>query len=134
MQTVVQSQSFASYCFDMILPFFGHIIHGPGNERIHFPLLCHTFEPYHILMTRRAITFVFLLQVFTANISFSQLQVSGFVQDSTSGEKLINAVIQELGTQNTVFSNNFGFFNIHLKSDSARLKFSVSKTWFNFFK
>ncbi len=55
----------------------------------------------------------------------AQVVVKGFVQDSQSGEPIQYAVVYELGTDNYVFTNNYGFFILHLSEGKHALGVSA---------
>ncbi len=58
-------------------------------------------------------------------VGFSQGNISGFVYDAETGEKIINAVIYQEATTNSTVSNNFGFYTLHFTSkDTAVVKVS----------
>ena len=50
--------------------------------------------------------------------------VSGFVEDSETGERLIGANVFTSDNQNGTFSNNYGFFSLTLTSGEQELNFS----------
>ena len=56
-----------------------------------------------------------LLFIFFCFNSFAQqFIVSGFVEDKSNGEKLINALIYSGDKKYNVLSNNYGFYSIKL--------------------
>lgn len=57
--------------------------------------------------------------------SFSQTKsISGFIRDSSSGEKLVNANVFALDNRFGTVSNNEGYFSIALKENQNQLTFS----------
>lgn len=88
---------------------------------------------------------ILVLLFFSIKLSFSQKNIiKGYVSDINSGEKIIGAVIFEENTNNTVYSNEFGFYSITVSSsDTVHLtvynydykieKLLIPKTFKDFF-
>ena len=75
-------------------------------------------------MMQKLIIFVtFLFFVFTINAQ-DKYTISGYVEDLSSGEKLICANVYDLNTSLGTTTNEYGFFSLTLKSDTIRLTVS----------
>lgn len=69
--------------------------------------------------------FVILLNlfVFTNMASIAQEKtISGFVYDSKTGERLIDAGVYDSFSGNGTFTNEYGFYSLSVKSDSMNIK------------
>ena len=67
---------------------------------------------------------IFFLFSFLFLFSFSKAQtitINGYISDSTSGEKLIGAVIFDNISKEGTTTNNYGFFSLTLKNDKAEV-------------
>lgn len=66
--------------------------------------------------------YIIVLFLLLANFIFSQkYTISGYVQDSASGEKLFGANIYDMRSRLGVSSNEYGFFSITLPQDTVNL-------------
>lgn len=54
-------------------------------------------------------------------VSIAQIRISGFVNDATSGERLIGASISEIGTTKGTVTDNNGYFTLLLKTPDSIL-------------
>ena len=63
------------------------------------------------------------LMLLGAGFLFSQnkITISGYVEDASSGEKLISASVFDARTKLGTISNTFGFFSLTLPRDSVDL-------------
>ena len=67
------------------------------------------------------LTFLF----FTNVVCYSQITVSGFIEDKNAKERLPGVNIYDINSQQGTVSNSYGFYSISLKEDSARIIFSM---------
>ncbi|MBN1952576.1 MAG: carboxypeptidase-like regulatory domain-containing protein [Bacteroidales bacterium] len=70
---------------------------------------------------------VFLFQTVLIHPLLSQPAnntLSGYIEDSTSGERLIGATLYDPSTGNNAVSNEYGFFSIRLEGESKKLEIS----------
>lgn len=83
-------------------------------------------------MKKGVLIIIFFINVFHV---FGQRTISGFLSDSTSGEKLIGATISDLFSGAGCVSNNYGFYSLTIKDNDSSL-IVVSYTGYNkvFFK
>ena len=65
-------------------------------------------------------TFLFLCSLFSQN----KYTVSGYIEDASSGEKLIAANVFDLKSAQGAVSNTYGFFSLTLPRDSVELQVS----------
>ena len=65
-----------------------------------------------------ALAFPFLTSV---RVQAQPHTLSGYVQDAQTGERLPGAALFELDSRTGTTTNNFGFFSLHVPTDSARL-------------
>lgn len=68
-------------------------------------------------------TFALTIIIFLSTNLYGQNTISGFVQDADTGEKLIGAVVNEITTNNSVITNEYGFFSLDV---SRKAKIAVS--------
>src|SRR5688572_27442225 len=68
-----------------------------------------------------ALAVVLLCHVYAIN---AQRTVYGYVQDSASGERIVNAYIKVLGEDVSTTSNNYGYFTLKTNLDSCLLMVS----------
>ncbi len=67
-----------------------------------------------------------LVLLFCGNtVGYSQITVSGFVEDKNTKERLPGVNIYDLYSQQGTVSNSYGFYSISLKEDTARIIFSM---------
>ncbi len=67
------------------------------------------------------LTFLF----FTNAVCYSQITVSGFIEDKNTKERLPGVNIYDLKSQQGTVSNSYGFYSISLKEGSASILFSM---------
>lgn len=73
-------------------------------------------------MHKNLLLFLYLLP---AQIIFSQsFTISGYISDAATGEKLIGSTIYDAVSGQGTITNEYGFYSITLKSDSAHIYFS----------
>ncbi|MFN8395949.1 MAG: TonB-dependent receptor [Bacteroidia bacterium] len=51
--------------------------------------------------------------------------ISGYVEDATTGERLVGAQVMDLRSKNGTLTNNAGFFSLRLRQDSVKLVVSM---------
>jgi outer membrane receptor for ferrienterochelin and colicin len=68
---------------------------------------------------RKQLTFFMLCACITA--ASSQIVVSGYIEDATSGEKLAGATLYNNKTKSGAVANNFGFYSLTVSKDSVDL-------------
>lgn len=51
--------------------------------------------------------------------------ISGYIEDSTSGERLIGATVYDAASKSGVLTNEFGFFSLKVPKDSVKLIISM---------
>ena len=73
----------------------------------------------------KLLLFNMLCFLFISQVS-GQRTINGYVQDSATGERLINAYIKVLGEDATALSNSYGYFTIKSNKDSCILLISYS--------
>jgi CarboxypepD_reg-like domain/TonB-dependent Receptor Plug Domain/Secretin and TonB N terminus short domain len=56
--------------------------------------------------------------------SSKDIQLSGYIYDNENGESLINAVVEILGTNTGVVTNNYGYYSINLPAGKATINIS----------
>ncbi len=61
------------------------------------------------------------LMLLKCSISFGQIKISGHVQDSFTGEKIINAFIYQSDKTLVSYTNNYGFFSIATEKDTVKI-------------
>ena len=66
----------------------------------------------------------FIVLLLTSSVTYSQGTISGTVFDGETGETIINATVQVLGTDKGAVTNFDGKFSFKLKSDTYDLKIS----------
>ena len=66
----------------------------------------------------------FIVLLLTSSVTYSQGTISGTVFDGETGETIINATVQVLGTDKGAVTNFDGKFSFKLKSDTYNLKIS----------
>lgn len=63
-----------------------------------------------------------ILSIFTfliiSNSIFAQRSIYGYVQDSASGERIVNAYVKVYGEDVSTTSNSFGYFTLKTNKDS----------------
>ena len=62
--------------------------------------------------------------IISVNISAQRYTISGFIEDKSSGERLINANVYDLNSKKGTVTNDYGFFSLSLAPDSIRLSVS----------
>lgn len=72
---------------------------------------------------------IWVVVMLATNVQAGKI-ISGYLQDSTNGEKLIGAYIRVDETDLVTTSNNFGFFSIELNSDFESVRLLISHTGF----
>lgn len=65
--------------------------------------------------------FCFLLAHVLSGYAQQPIRITGYVKDASSGELLIGASIQVVGTAVQVSSNNYGYFAINVPDNASRL-------------
>ncbi len=66
-----------------------------------------------------------LLLLILATVAFSQnFTISGYIEEASSGEKLISANVYDIKSGNGTITNTYGFFSLTLPRDSVELTFS----------
>lgn len=66
-----------------------------------------------------------LLLLCSAAVVFSQnFTISGYIEEASSGEKLISANVYDIKSGNGTITNTYGFFSLTLPRDSVELTFS----------
>jgi hypothetical protein len=69
-----------------------------------------------------------ILSIFTfliiSNSIFAQRSIYGYVQDSASGERIVNAYVKVYGEDVSTTSNSFGYFTLKTNKDSCLLLIS----------
>src|SRR3972149_6096551 len=75
-------------------------------------------------MNKKTILVITILLLSIISINAQKYTVSGFVQDKTSGEKLIGANIYNKQTLTGAISNSFGFYSLSVPSNTVILVFS----------
>ncbi len=73
-------------------------------------------------LTKSLISIVFLF--IGINCFSQQFVISGFIEDKTSGEKLINAHIYTADKKHNVLSNNYGFYSLEIPAGETEIWFS----------
>jgi len=69
-------------------------------------------------------TLLIFLMAIGMTLNAQQFTISGYVEDSESGEKLISANVFDLASLSGTVSNTYGFYSLSLKKDSIRLEIS----------
>lgn len=69
---------------------------------------------------------ILLIGIFTIQALFAQKKhtVSGYIYDKQSGETLIGAIIQTLGSKQGTVSNQYGFYSLSITNDTASIQYS----------
>ena len=66
-----------------------------------------------------------LLLFFVHVVCYSQITVSGFIEDKITKERLPGVNIYDINSQQGTVSNSYGFYSISLKGDTASIIFSM---------
>lgn len=75
-----------------------------------------------ILIKYRFLLILISLFVFTDMASIAQEKtISGFVYDSKTGERLIDAGVYDTSSGNGTYTNEYGFYSLSVKSDSVNI-------------
>jgi outer membrane receptor for ferrienterochelin and colicin len=74
------------------------------------------FEPKY-----KIIIILFLL-ISTQEAYNQHFSISGYVEDSSSGERIIGAYVSDSVTKSTVQTNNYGFFNLRIIGKKAAIR------------
>lgn len=74
-------------------------------------------------MLRSYFCFFFCI-FFTAHISAQKFTISGYIEDDTTGEKLIGANVFDSQSLKGTISNNYGFYSLTLPKGEISLVFS----------
>lgn len=76
-----------------------------------------------ILMKQKILVFFFLTLSFfhSYNLGAQDNTISGYVTDSKTGEQLIDAGIYDKYSGTGTYTNEYGFFSLSLKADSAKI-------------
>ena len=78
-----------------------------------------------MMKLRSILVFSFLIVLFHPLLSQSARNtLNGYIEDSTSGERLIGANLYDPSSGNSAVSNEYGFFSIRLKEQSKKLDIS----------
>jgi hypothetical protein len=65
------------------------------------------------------------LFVFIHAVGYSQITVSGYIEDKNTKERLPGVNVYDIDRRQGTVSNSYGFYSISLKNDTARLLFST---------
>jgi outer membrane receptor for ferrienterochelin and colicin len=65
-----------------------------------------------------------LLLIFFGSMQAQNFTISGYVEDQSSGERLLNANVYNPQTLQGVITNNYGFYSLTISSDSLQLTYS----------
>ena len=63
--------------------------------------------------------------IFTNVVCYSQITVSGFIEDKNTHERLPGVNVYDINSLQGTVSNSYGFYSISLKEDTARIIFSM---------
>jgi len=70
-------------------------------------------------------TFLYIFLISLSNSSLAQQYViSGFIEDKTNGEKLINAIVYSNDKKHNVLSNNYGFYSLKIPEGETEICYS----------
>ncbi|MBT3748750.1 MAG: TonB-dependent receptor plug domain-containing protein, partial [Bacteroidetes bacterium] len=72
----------------------------------------------------KRLVFPLLLLSFFASMQAQNFTISGYVEDQSSGERLLNANVYNPQTLQGVITNNYGFYSLTISSDSLQLTYS----------
>jgi hypothetical protein len=72
------------------------------------------------------ITMLLSLCLFFSSGLWAQKTINGYVQDSATGERLINAYVRIFGEQNAAQTNNYGYFTVKSTKDTCILMVSYA--------
>src|SRR5690554_2675873 len=75
-------------------------------------------------MFRHYVLFVVAFLFHASIVAQTKINISGYVQDSSSGEILIGATIQAKELNRSVKTNSYGFFSLELESPQTTLLIS----------
>ena len=75
-------------------------------------------------MERRSFTLLLLLILLAANAWGQQYTISGYVQDHSSGEKLIAATVYDFNSGKGTSANEYGFYSLTLPAGEVHLQVS----------
>ncbi len=64
----------------------------------------------------------FILTIFAVQNLFAQHIIKGFISDVNTNEKLIGVLIIDQNNQNSTTTNQYGFYELQLKSDTSTIK------------
>ncbi len=85
------------------------------------PLIQNIEEALYLLMNRLFHIMLFL-GLFSVQVQSQQTRISGFVEDKSSGEKLIGSYVTQLNTLTGTTTDEFGFFSLTVpENDSTRV-------------
>ena len=70
------------------------------------------------------LTLLLLLAISLSGFSQKKYTISGYIEDKSSGEKLIAANVLDLKSLDGITSNTYGFYSLTLPQDSVTLSFS----------
>ncbi len=79
----------------------------------------------------RILLVISICLIFSLNISAQNITVSGYVEDSETGEKLIAASVYELNSQKGTLANNFGFYSLTFSQKTDTIKLYASFIGYN---
>lgn len=80
-------------------------------------------ESVLVLFLVKSLIFIFLISF--SNNSFAQKRtISGFIEDASSGERLISATIFEENSKQGSITNVYGFYSLSLNQSIIKLRFS----------
>jgi len=75
-------------------------------------------------MNYKRVLFILLTFLVFFELQAQNYSISGYVEDSDTGEKLIAANVYDIRSQNGTVTNQFGYFSLSLKTDSVSLQVS----------